>query len=239
LNLKAVEVGYRKNSADDNTRVYFYRSREEAQAAALAAKKRVEDDAKAAAEMKSSNAMWSQKLISLPYVIASHDAGFKLVYAVCRPAGKNAKGQNICRDDDSRDWSDSRTVPYRWFSNINGCEDAAIRLNTEHPVVMESNDAFTTTCVPASEVRGRNLKGYKIVLALAAPGTGSDDSIYAELRDRGSQTASVFKTFNACYDAVDGAYSKAMKDLGADEKGNLLSDNTKSIDLTATCVRVY
>ena len=93
--------------------------------------------------------------------------------------------------------------------------------------------------MPASEVRGRNLKGYKIVLALAAPGTGSDDSIYAELRDRGSQTASVFKTFNACYDAVDGAYSKAMKDLGADEKGNLLSDNTKSIDLTATCVRVY
>jgi hypothetical protein len=66
----------------------------------------------------------------------------------------------------------------------------------------------------------------------------------------------VFKTFNACYDAVDAAYSKAMKDLGADENGTLLSDkpslspdsvtkelsdliNTKSINLTATCVRVY
>jgi hypothetical protein len=30
-----------------------------------------------------------------------------------------------------------------------------------------------------------------------------------------------------------------MKDLGADENGTLLSDNTKSIGLTATCVRVY
>ena len=49
----------------------------------------------------------------------------------------------------------------------------------------------------------------------------------------------MFKTFNACYDAVDPAYSKAMEDLGADEKGPLLSDNTKSINLTATCVRVY
>lgn len=40
-------------------------------------------------------------------------------------------------------------------------------------------------------------------------------------------------------DAVDAAYSKAMKDLGADENGTLLSDITKSIGLTATCVRVY
>jgi hypothetical protein len=38
-NLKAVEVDYRKNAGDDNTYVYFYRSREEAQAAALAGKK--------------------------------------------------------------------------------------------------------------------------------------------------------------------------------------------------------
>jgi hypothetical protein len=30
-----------------------------------------------------------------------------------------------------------------------------------------------------------------------------------------------------------------MKNLGADEDGNLLSDKTKSIGLTATCVRVY
>ena len=78
-----------------------------------------------------------------------------------------------------------------------------------------------------------------MVFALTAPGAESDDNIYADLRDRGSQTASIFKTFNACYDALDAAYSKAMKDLGADEKGHLLSDNKKIIDLTATCVRVY
>ena len=30
-----------------------------------------------------------------------------------------------------------------------------------------------------------------------------------------------------------------MKDLGADEDGNVLSDNTKIIGLTATCVRIY
>ena len=79
-----------------------------------------------------------------------------------------------------------------------------------------------------------------MVFALTPPDAESDDNIYADLRDRGSQTASVFETFNACYDALDAAYSKAMKDLGADEKnGHLLSDNTKSINLTATCVRVY
>ena len=78
-----------------------------------------------------------------------------------------------------------------------------------------------------------------MVFALTPPDAESDDNIYADLRDRGSQTASVFKTFNACYDAVDAAYSKAMKDLGADENGTLFSDNTKIISLTATCVRVY
>ena len=174
-------------------------------------------------------------------MIASHDAGFKLAYAVCKSAGKDAKGQYTCHDDDSRDWSDSRTVPYRWFSNIKGCEDAAVGLNTEHPADVKVNpdDAFTTYCVPASNVSGRTLKGYKMVFALTPLDAESDDNMYADLRDRGSQTASVFKTFNACYDAVDASYSKAMKDLGADENGTLLSDNTKSISLTATCVRVY
>jgi hypothetical protein len=136
------------------------------------------------------------------------------------------------------DWSDSRTIPYRWFSDIKACEDAAVRLNTEHPVDVHPNDSFTTYCVPASNVSGRTLKGYKMAFALTAPDAESDNNIYADLRDR-AQTASVFKTVNACYDAVDAAYSKAMKDLGADENGTLLSDNTKIISLTATCVRVY
>jgi hypothetical protein len=78
-----------------------------------------------------------------------------------------------------------------------------------------------------------------MVFALTPLDAESVDNVYADLRDRGSQTASVFKTFNACYDAMDAAYSKAMKDLGVDENGTLLSDNTKSISLTATCVRVY
>jgi hypothetical protein len=41
-NLREVEVGYRKNSGDDNTYMYFYRSREEVEAAAQAAKQRAE-----------------------------------------------------------------------------------------------------------------------------------------------------------------------------------------------------
>jgi hypothetical protein len=230
-NLKIIEVDYRKNSGDDNTSVYFYRTKEDAQAAAQASKARSESDAKAAAELKASNAKWSQKLTALPYMIAVHDAGFKLAYAVCKPAGKDAKGFDTCNDDDSHDWSDTRTVPYRWFSDIKGCEDAAVRLFTEHLAGVDPNDKFKTYCVPASKASGRTLKGYKMVFALTAPDAESDGNIYADLRDRGSQTASIFKTFNACYDALDAACSKAMKDLGA--------DNTKIIDLTATCVRVY
>jgi hypothetical protein len=238
-NLKTIEVDYRKKSGDDNTFAYFYRTKGDAQAAAQASKARTESDAKAAAELKASNVNWSQKLTSLPYLAASHDAGFKLAYAVCK-AGKNAKGAYTCRDDDSHDWSDSRTVPYRWFSDFKGCEGVAVRLNTEHPVVVDPNDSFTTSCVPASNVSGRTSNGYKMVFALTAPDAENDDNIYADLRDRGSQTASVFKTFDACYDAVGAAYSKAMKDLGADEKnGTLLSDKTKFINLTATSVRVY
>jgi hypothetical protein len=240
-NLKIAEVGYRKNSGDDNTYVYFYRTKGEATSAAQATKQQAENDAKVAAELKASNAKWSQKLTSLPYMIASHDAGFKLVYAVCKAAGNNAKGQHTCSDDDSHDWSDSRAVPYRWFSNIADCEGAEGGLKFKHPtdVNVSADDFLSTYCVHASKVNGRTLKGYKMVFALTAPDAGSENNIYADMRDRGSTTASVFKTFNACYHAVDAAYSKSMKDLGANENGTLLSDNTKIISLTATCVRVY
>jgi hypothetical protein len=240
-NLKAIEVGYRKNSGDGNTDVYFYRTKDEALAATLAMKQQAENGARVAVELKAFNAKLSPTFTSLPYVIASHDTGFKLTYAVCKPAGKDAKGQNTCHPDDSHDWSDSRTALYRWFGNINGCEDAAARLNTEHPgdVRVNPDDAFTAYCVPASNVNGRTLKGYKMVFALTPLNAESNDNIYADLRDYGSKAASVFKTFNACYDAMDAAYSKAMKDIGADENGTLLSDKTKTIDLTATCVRVY
>jgi hypothetical protein len=46
--LKGIEVDYRKSSSDDNTKVYFYRTKEEAQAAAQASKARTESEAKAA-----------------------------------------------------------------------------------------------------------------------------------------------------------------------------------------------
>ena len=87
-NLKTVEVGYRKNSGDGNTYVDFYRTKEDAQPAAEASKQQAEDDAKVDAEIKASDAEWKKKLTSLPYMIANHDAGFKLAYAVCKPAGK-------------------------------------------------------------------------------------------------------------------------------------------------------
>lgn len=60
------------------------------------------------------------------------------------------------------------------------------------------------------------------------------------MRESGSQTATVFETFNACYQATDAAYAKIAKDLGIDENGNLLSNKTKSISgLWAVCVRAY
>jgi hypothetical protein len=236
-NLKTVEVGYRKNSSDENTYVYFYRSRGEAQAAAQAAKKQAEDDAKAEADAKASNVMWRQKLMSLPFMIANRDVGFKAVYAVCKPTGKNAKGDNTCSDEGSHDWSDNPTVPYRWFGDVEGCENATFKLNTEHPIKVAPDESFVVYCMPAPKVSGRAVKGYKMIFALIAP--GADDNLYADLRESASQAVRLFKTFNTCYDAVDAAYSNTMKELGADEGGNLLSDKTKSISLTATCVRVY
>ena len=49
-NLKAVEVGYRKNSNDSNSMVYFYRTKEDALAAAQGMKQQAKNDAKADAE---------------------------------------------------------------------------------------------------------------------------------------------------------------------------------------------
>jgi hypothetical protein len=242
-NLKAIEVDYRKNSDDTNTMVYFYRTREDALADAQAIKQQVESDAKTDAQLKAFDAEWSQKLTSLPYMVADHDRGFKLAYSVCKPTGRiDSKGGSICNEDDSYDWSDSRrSVPYHWFSDIWACEHAQIDINTSHPadVKVNDDDFFTSSCVPASKKSGYALKGYKMVFALSASGAGDEDNTYADLRESGARTARVFKTFNTCHAAVDTAYSKTLKQLGADEEGNLLSDKTKSISLTATCVRVY
>ena len=181
-NLKTVEVDYRKNSGDGNTYVYFYRTKEDAQPAAEASKQQAEDDAKVDAEIKASDAEWSKKLTSLPYMVANHDAGFKLVYAACKPAGKNAKGENTCNNDGSYDWSDSLNVPYRWFSDMQGCEDAQLNINTKHPadVGVNRDDAFFSYCVPASKVSGHTLKGYEMVFALSPPGAAGATMIYTQ-----------------------------------------------------------
>jgi hypothetical protein len=201
-----------------------------------AAKQQAENDAKVDADLKASNAEWRKKLTSLAYMVDNNDPGFKLAYGVCKPADKNA-GLNTCKFDGSHDWSDGRGVPYRWFSDMQGCEDAQRSIDTKHPADVEVNghDAFVSDCVPAPKMSGFVLKGYKVVFALFAPGANLD-GIYADLHDEGGKTATVFKTFNACYGAMDSAYSKTLKDLGADEDGNMLNDKTKSIGLKATCV---
>ena len=98
--------------------VYFYRTKNDVQAAIQFKRQLAELNAREDAEyaeLKASEAEWSKKLASLPYMIADHDAGFKLVYDVCRDAGKKAaNGGGICADDGSHDWSDSRGAPYHW-----------------------------------------------------------------------------------------------------------------------------
>ena len=222
--------------------VYFYRIKEDALAAAQAAKQQAEDDAKVAGEQKAFDAKWSKKLTSLPYMVANHDVGFKLVYVVCKSAGKNAKDGDTCNDDGSHDWSDDRRVPYHWFSDIQACEDIQGDITFKHPtgVKLNTDENFMSYCVPASKVSGHPLKGYQMTFALSAPDTPSDDiAAYADLRGSASQTVTVFKTFDACFAAMDATYSKTMKGLGADEDGELLSDKTKAIGLTANCVRAY
>lgn len=231
-NLEAVEVDYRKDSGDDNTSVYFFRTKAEAEAEAKASSERAEASVREAAEAKVSTTSWTRKLMSLPFMIANHDGGFKLAYAVCIDTGKNADGQNTCRDEGSHDWSDNRPVPYLRFNDLSSCQDASYKLNTNHPigVKVDGNNAFTSYCVPAPKVSGRVVRGYKAIFALTPPGTDSDKNVYADLRISGTQTATVFKTFDACYDALDAAYSKAEKDLDTEKE---------DVNFVANCVRVY
>ncbi len=234
-NLRAVEIDHRKNPDDGATVVYFYRTKADALAVAQAdAEANAELNASNAAE-KGSDAEWSQKLTSLPYMVADHREGFKLVYSVCKPT------TNGCKDDGSHDWSESRNAPYHWFSDRQGCEKAQVSIHARHPpdVKVEGNEVFGSFCVPAPKMSGHALAGYEMVFALSAPGAESGDEAFADLRESGSRTATVFQTFKACYTAMDSADFKIMKDLGVDEDGTLLSDKTKSISVMATCVRVY
>jgi len=79
-----------------------------------------------------------------------------LTYAVCKHAGKDKKGMNVCNDEGSYDWSDSRTLPYRWFSNINACNDASYVIDNKHPADVDKkigeNDAFHSRLIPLTQV---------------------------------------------------------------------------------------
>ena len=241
-NLKAIEVGYRQNSGDSNTTVYFYRTKEDARAAMEAAGQQAKAVVKADADLKASKAEWNKKLTSLPYMIADRNPGFKLIYGVCRDTGKkDTNGAGICTEDDSHDYSDSRGAPYSWFADIQSCTDAQLGIFDKRPpdVKVNPHDAFVSSCVPAPKTNGHALKGYQMVFALITPGAVEDDAVYAELREQGSSAATVFRTFKSCDDAIDTGYSATLKDLGADKDGNLLSDKTKSLDFRAKCVRVY
>jgi hypothetical protein len=241
-NLKAVEVGYRQHPGDSNATVYFYRTKEDAQSAMDAANALTELDAKADADLKASKAEWSEKLGSLPYMMADQSTGFRLVYGVCRDTGKkDPDGSWVCADDDSHDWSDSPEAPYHWFSNFQSCEDAQQKLigNTPPDVTVGSHDAFVSTCLPAPKMDRRLAKGYEMMFTIVAPGALEDDALYAKLTDRRSKSATVFTTFKSCNEAIDPARAMALKEFGADKDGKLLSDKTKSIGLWANCVRVY
>jgi hypothetical protein len=176
-------------------------------------------------------------------MVEDHEAGFKLVYAVCRDTGKKAVNDgSACSDDGSYDWSDSRGAPYHWFSDMQSCEDAQFSIYKKKPddvKIDEDRDVFVSACVPAPKINGHVVTGYEMVFALIAPGAEINDASHAELRQIGSNAPTVFKTFEACYDAIDTVYSKFPNDLGVDEDGNVLSDDTKSIQITGNCVRVY
>jgi hypothetical protein len=240
-NLNAVEVDYRKNPDDHTTVVYLYRTQQDAVAAALAAKKQAESDAKADAELTASDAEWRRKLTSLPYAIATDDPGFKLVYAVCKPADKSATTENTCSEDDSHDWSDNPHVPYHWFGDKQACEEEEVSIHRKPPadVKIASDDVLTSNCVPAPKVSKHAMTGYKMVLALSGPGADIEDDAYADLRASGSRIPVVFRTFKECYDETKVVYAKIPGDLGVDKDGNLLSDRGKSITMVAICVRTY
>lgn len=237
--IDAVEVGFRKNDGDENTEIYFYLTREGASVAAENAKQKLVDDAKEEADRKALTAEWRQKLLSLPYMIANHDSGFKLVYSVCLDISKNADGSHNCKEEGSHDWSDDGALPYRWYESFKGCDDVRYSPPSVAPVINNLKTDPTFYCLPAPKPIKQIIKGYKVVFSLTAPNGFTDDNSYAELKELDKQTATTFKTFDACYNAIDAHLKRALADLGTDGDGYLLSDKTKAIGLMTFCSRVY
>ena len=237
--IKAIEVDYRKNSGDENTYVYFYRTQQDALAEIQVAKQKSEDDAKEQMAGDVSRAKWRDKLLALSYVIGNTDSGYKLSFINCTDVGQNSDGQNICEDQGSYDWSDNPKYPYHWFDKFTDCNNADSELGAKPPSGKIPAQNFTHTCLPSARPSKKVAKGYKIILSLTAPGTFTDDTIYSEFRSPGHNAPIIFSTFKECSTAADAAYKTALQDLGADADGKLKSDETQTIDLMATCSRQY
>ena len=225
INLRDVEVDYRHKSGDDNSKLYFYQFKEDAIG-----------DAKAAAEQEAAERSWGQKLFSLPYIIAEHESGFKLIYGMCK---KN--DNNYCIRTSVYDWSDNRRDRYHWFSNLHACEDAESGISFHHPPNLKASadSIFTSDCVPASQWTGHPPAGYQLEIALDAPGSGSDQTSYAYVRRGETNTPITFQSLTQCSGYIMAVYDKFEKDFQVNDDGTFLNDKSKSISVTVNCVRTY
>jgi hypothetical protein len=238
--VQAIEVDYRKASNDETTEVYFYRTKDGAVAAAQEQKKRADDHAQAEAERKAAESDWKKKLELAPFLVANRDVGFKLIYGICKSA-YDLNGKAKCVDIKTEDWSDDPRLPYKWFSDIDQCNDALKTLFLKHAFDVKngSGDFFTRDCLPAPKASRKAARGYQMVFTLSAPAPISDRLSYENFRESASGSATLFKSFNDCRSKIDDAYSTVEKYLKVDEDGKFLSDKTKSITGIAYCVPVY
>ena len=240
-NMQVVEVEYRKKSDDKIVEGYYYRFREGAVAAALQERKQAAEDAKLDAAKRAGELDWIQKLASLPFIVANSDIGFKLIYAVCKPTARDLKEVATCHSDDSYDWSDDIHTPYRWFSSLDECNEVSYRINKMHPsnVQVDTGDFFMPDCVPAPQIAGRALRGYQMIVAISSPNSGYGQVSYVYSRTSGSKTAALFSTFDLCRRDINNMYANIERDLNVDADGIFLKDKSKSISVTADCVRAY
>ena len=239
--LTAVEVGYRSHSGDENSYVYFYRSKEDALAQRQSSVALANGSSNLVAVESASKAEWSKRFFEFPNVSPSSDPGFKVSYGLCKSTGqKNAIGADVCADSDNYDWSNTPSMPYSWFADLASCQDEIFALEDAPPISGGADETFHSECVPAPKPVGRKSTGYKMELNLNAPDAPTpEDSIYAEWRESGSTSPTIYTTFEQCQSAIDSAMPKLRKYLGVDDRYVLNADQTKMITLFADCVHAY
>lgn len=221
-----VELGYRKAAADSNSTVYFYRTRE----AALKAKNEVEAVAKDEAQNEAARNELQSKLLALPYITADNDIGFKIQYAVCKPNGKTIDGVSGCDEEGSHDWSDTPSLPYSWYADIDVCTNALFTLHTNSNFGHELGGNPIADCIPAKKPIQRNVKGYTMLVETRT----LSSSIYVLLKRESFKGAIIFRDFKLCSAAMDPLIDKLKKTLGKDADDNYVADN-----IILTCSRAY